>query len=254
MVTMSLSSCYSLRPAFENSILHALFVTKEEELACADQLHLRLEKVDLLSNVYIYRLAHSRLYRLWFLVATLFFTSSVILYQAEWMQRVEVTCVVLVVCVINMFCSLTRVDRHLLRALSQTFEWPYLLGVLYTFVVFNSLAQQQVDVNGNVRPEQWSTMQINGFIQAIALCSPISFLLALLDAVPMYPVAVKCSILLCGLAILLRVLVLDLINYARHGGALNEATAISPEHLLCIGSWACATMKQIGNLFAGQVR
>jgi hypothetical protein len=184
-------------------------------------------------------------------VASLFFTCTVILYQAEWMQQIEATCVILVVCTVNMLCSLTRVDRNLLRALAQTFEWPYLILVFYTFIAFNSLTQQQFDVDGHVRPVQWDSKQIHGFIQALALCSPIAFMLAGLDAVPLYPLPVKCGMLFCGLAILLRVLVLDLINYAHRGS--NDTTDVSGAHMMCIGTWVCTTVKAIGNLFAGQV-
>jgi hypothetical protein len=162
MAQLAASSSYSVRPAFQSSILHKLFNASEEETTCANQLYLRLDKTNLLSVNFIYRIAHSRLYRLWFLVswrnalargypseslrlltmqylamlsspqvATLFFTSTVILYQAEFMQHTVATCVVLVVCVVNLACSLTRIDRHLMRALSQTLSARRALHVHY---------------------------------------------------------------------------------------------------------------------------
>jgi len=244
-------SYYKLRPAFNKSILHALFTTDEkEELACADQMLLRIEKKNLLDVRLVYNVAHSRQYRAWYLLfSILFITVTITAYSTTIFNNAPTTAVIVFGCCLGLVASLTRIDLSLMRALMQTFEWPYLLFVFFSFVVLHAFTQQQVDSHGWLRAEQWSGEQINGFIQAVSFMAPM-FTLSNLDAIPFYQMTVKLVTLIVAQSVIFHTLAVDMINYAT-GDTSSVAHQLAPR--LCVGEWMCTSVQSMRNLFAGQV-
>lgn len=219
-----------LRPAFEHSYLkHVLFTgTADQTRQWSDAFQIEFERRTVLGTCrWLLLCADSRAYRLFFMVWTPALMLGVCWIKWQALMHPALVVFILLGCLLNVGCALTRVDATVVRALWRHYDYRYLFISMLCYLIFSTWAQI------GIYPVVWLCVQA-------CVILPMALMTIHLDAVPEYPPAIKLVMLSLCVIWMLRLLLVDVIGDREY-----------EDYAVC--TWICVTTRRLANLCISQV-